>query len=344
MNAGGSGASPRRINLALQGGGAHGAFTWGVLDRLLEDERIEIEGICGTSSGAFNATAVAHGMTEGGAAGARRTLDRFWHGVAEAGRFSPIQRSPLDHLCGTWRLDYSPSYVLFDYLTRILSPYQTNPCNYHPLEHVLEEVVDFDVVRACTAVKLFICATNVRTGKIKVFGTEEICREAILASACLPFLFQAVAYQGEHYWDGGYMGNPPIFPLIYLCESPDVMIVQINPLHRETVPMTAREIMDRVNEISFNSSLMREMRAIAFVSRLIEDGKLDRRQYKRMYIHLVEADEQIKPLGASTKLNAERAFLEHLKAVGRDACERWLARNFDQIGVNSTVNLVDTYL
>jgi NTE family protein len=344
MNAGGSGASPRRINLALQGGGAHGAFTWGVLDRLLEDERIEIEGICGTSSGAFNATAVAHGMTEGGAAGARRTLDRFWHGVAEAGRFSPIQRSPLDHLCGTWRLDYSPSYVLFDYLTRILSPYQTNPCNYHPLEHVLEEVVDFDVVRACTAVKLFICATNVRTGKIKVFGTEEICREAILASACLPFLFQAVAYQGEHYWDGGYMGNPPIFPLIYLCESPDVMIVQINPLHRETVPMTAREIMDRVNEISFNSSLMREMRAIAFVSRLIEDGKLDRRQYKRMYIHLVEADEQIKPLGASTKLNAERAFLQHLKAVGRDACERWLARNFDQIGVNSTVNLVDTYL
>jgi NTE family protein len=344
MSADGAGAPPKRINLALQGGGAHGAFTWGVLDRLLEDDRIEIEGICGTSSGAFNAVAAAHGMTEGGASGARRTLDRFWHCVAEAGRFSLIQRSPLDRLLGSWRLDYSPSYVLFDFLTRMLSPYQTNPCNYHPLEHVLEEVVDFDAVRACTAVKLFICATNVRTGKIKVFATEELCREAILGSACLPFLFQAVAYQGEHYWDGGYMGNPPIFPLIYLCESSDVVIVQINPLYRETIPVTAREIMDRVNEISFNSSLMREMRAIAFISRLIDDGKLNRRQYKRMNIHVVEADEQLKPLGASSKLNAEGAFLEHLKAVGRTACARWLARNFDQIGVNSTVDLVDTYL
>jgi NTE family protein len=344
MSADGAGAPPKRINLALQGGGAHGAFTWGVLDRLLEDDRIEIEGICGTSSGAFNAVAVAHGMTEGGSSGARRTLDRFWHCVAEAGRFSPIQRSPLDHLLGSWRLDYSPSYVLFDFLTRMLSPYQTNPCNYHPLEDVLEKVVDFDAVRACTAVKLFICATSVRTGKIKVFATEELCREAILGSACLPFLFHAVGYQGEHYWDGGYMGNPPIFPLIYLCQSSDVVIVQINPLYRETIPVTAREIMDRVNEISFNSSLMREMRAIAFVSRLIDDGKLDRREYKRMNIHVVEADEQLKPLGASSKLNAEHAFLEHLKAIGRAACARWLTLHFDQIGVNSTVDLVDMYL
>jgi NTE family protein len=344
MSAGGAGAPPKRINLALQGGGAHGAFTWGVLDRLLEDDRIEIEGICGTSSGAFNAVAVAHGMTKGGASGARRTLDRFWHCVAEAGRFSPIQRSPFDHLLGSWSLDYSPSYVLFDFLTRMLSPYQTNPCNYHPLERVLEKVVDFDAVRACTAVKLFICATNVRTGKIKVFATEELCREAILGSACLPFLFHSVVYQGEYYWDGGYMGNPPLFPLIYLCQSSDVVIVQINPLYREAIPVTAREIMDRVNEISFNSSLMREMRAIAFVSRLIDDGKLDRREYKRMNIHVVEADEQLKPLGASSKLNAEHAFLEHLKAIGRAACTRWLARNFDQIGVNSTVDLVDTYL
>ena len=344
MSADGAGAPNKRINLALQGGGAHGAFTWGVLDRLLEDERIEIEGICGTSAGAMNAVALAHGMAEDGAAGARRTLDRFWHGVAEAGRFSPIQRGPLDRLLGTWKLDHSPSYAAFDLITRMLSPYQTNPCNYHPLERVLEEVVDFETVRRCTAVKLFICATNVRTGKIKVFDREEVCREAILASACLPFLFQAVEYHGEYYWDGGYMGNPAIYPLIYRCASPDVMIVQINPLYRETIPGTAREIMDRVNEISFNSSLMREMRAIAFVGRLVEEGKLDRRHYKRMNIHLLEADEQLKPLGASSKLNAERAFLEHLKAIGRAACERWLARNFDQIGVNSTVDLIETYL
>jgi NTE family protein len=337
-------APTKRVNLALQGGGAHGAFTWGVLDRLLEDERIEIEGICGTSAGAMNAVALAHGMAEAGAAGARRTLDLFWGSVAEAARFSPIQRSPLDHVLGTWRLDTSPSYLAFDYVTRLLSPYQTNPCNYHPLERVLEAVVDFAVVRQCTALKLFICATNVRTGKIKVFEREEVCREAILASACLPFLFQAVEYQGEHYWDGGYMGNPAIFPLIYRCGSTDVIIVQINPLRREAIPITAREIMDRVNEISFNSSLMREMRAIAFVSRLLEQGKLDPAHYKRMNIHLIDADEQLKPLGASSKLNAERAFLEHLKAIGRAACERWLARNFDQLGVSSTVDLVETYL
>ncbi|HLT02204.1 MAG TPA: patatin-like phospholipase family protein [Geminicoccaceae bacterium] len=344
MSAGGADTETKRVNLALQGGGAHGAFTWGVLDRLLEDERIEIEGICGTSAGAMNGVAVAHGLEEGGAAGARRTLDRFWYAVAELGRFSPIQRSPIGHALGTWRLDTSPSYLAFDYLTRMLSPYQTNPCNYHPLERVLEEVVDFAVVRRCTAIKLFICATNVRTGKIKVFGREEVCREAILASACLPFLFQAVEYQGEYYWDGGYMGNPAIFPLIYGCASPDVIIVQINPLFRDTIPITAREIMDRVNEISFNSSLMREMRAIAFVSRLLEQGKLDPAHYKSMNIHLVEADEQLKPLGASSKLNAERAFLEHLKAIGREACDRWLDRNFDQIGVSSTVDLAETYL
>jgi NTE family protein len=335
---------PKRLNLALQGGGAHGAFTWGVLDRLLEDRRIELEGICATSSGAVNAAALAHGITLGGRDGARATLDRFWATVGRAGRFSPIQRSPLDRLLGSWRLDAAPSYVAFDVLTRLFSPYQTTPRNYHPLEKILEQIVDFDVVRHCTAVKLFVCATNVRSGKIRVFETHELGPAPILASTCLPFLFQAVAIGGEYYWDGGYMGNPPIYPLIYRCESADVVIVQINPLFREAIPTTAREILDRVNEISFNSSLMREMRAIAFVTKLIDDGKLDGEHYKRMKIHAIEADEQLKPLGASSKLNAEAAFLEHLKAIGWDACDRWLARNFDQIGVNSTVDLVETYL
>jgi len=334
----------KRINLALQGGGAHGAFTWGVLDRLLEDPRIEIEGICGTSAGAMNAVAVAHGLTVGGRAEARATLERFWQGVAGAGRFSPIQRGPVDRLLGSWRLDHSPSYAAFDLLTRTLSPYQTNPCNYNPLEKILEKVVDFDVVRACTAVKLFVCATNVRSGKVRVFETAELCPEAILASACLPFVFQAVEYQGEHYWDGGYMGNPAIFPLIYSCQAPDVVIVQINPVERDTVPMTAREILDRVNEISFNSCLMREMRAIAFVTDLIDAGKLDPREYKRMNIHRIEADDEIKPLGASSKVNAEREFLLHLKTLGRVACDAWLERSFARIGVASTVDLAATYL
>lgn len=199
-------------------------------------------------------------------------------------------------------------------------------------------------MRACTAVKLFVCATNVRTGKVNVFENRELSADAVLASACLPFLFQAVEIDGEPYWDGGYMGNPAIFPLIYGCDSPDVLIVQINPLLRETIPKTAREILDRVNEISFNSSLMREMRAIAFVTRLIDSGKLQADEYKRMKIHVVEADEQLKPLGASSKVNAEAAFLEHLKAIGREACERWLAANFDQLGARSTVDLAATYL
>ena len=334
----------KRLNLALQGGGAHGAFTWGVLDRLLEDPRIEIEGICGTSAGAMNAAALVSGFCSGGAADARASLDRFWAAIAAMGRASPIQRGLFDRMMGNWRLDHSPSYVTFDFLSRMLSPYQLNPFDYNPLKQVLQEVIEFDTIRRSEALKLFICATNVRSGKVKVFRNPEVCIEALLASACLPFMFQAVEHDGEHYWDGGYMGNPAIFPLIYDCDAPDVLIVQLNPLHRETVPTTAREILDRVNEISFNSSLMREMRAVHFVTRLIDAGKLNSGDYKRMNIHMVEADQDLKPLGASSKMNAEPEFLDHLKAIGRRACDRWLAEHFDQIGTDSTVDLVETYL
>jgi len=345
MSAGDARAGPRkRINLALQGGGAHGAFTWGVLDRLLEDPGIEIEGICGTSAGAMNAAALAQGYTDGGAPRARACLDRFWETIADVGRLSPIQRSPLDRLMGNWRMDASPAYAAFDLFTRTLSPYQFNPLNLNPLRDLLADAIDFEAVRACRDLKLFACATNVRTGKIKVFKNEEFSADAVLASTCLPFLFQAVEIDGEHYWDGGYTGNPAIFPLIYECGSTDVVIVQINPLFRETLPTSAREILDRVNEISFNSSLMREMRAVHFVTRLIDEGELDRHHYKRMNIHLIEADDELKPLGASSKLNAERAFLEHLKAIGRAACDAWLERNFDRIGKDATVDLVETYL
>jgi len=342
--AGGAAAPRRRINLALQGGGAHGAFTWGVLDRLLEDRRLEIEGICGTSAGAINTAALAQGYTAGGPERARQCLDRFWHTIAEAGRFSPIQRSPLDRLLGSWRLDASPAYAAFDLFTRTLSPYQFNPMNLNPIRDILAEAIDFEAVRACRELKLFACATNVRTGKIKVFKNEEFSADAVLASTCLPFLFQAVEIDGEHYWDGGYTGNPAIFPLIYECEARDVVIVQINPLYRETVPTTAREILDRVNEISFNSSLMREMRAVHFITELIDAGRLDGDHDKRMNIHLIEADEALKPLGASSKLNAEGAFLEHLRAIGRAACEDWLARHFEKIGRASSIDLEATYL
>ncbi|MDX1541312.1 MAG: patatin-like phospholipase family protein [Geminicoccaceae bacterium] len=337
-------ADVRRVNLALQGGGAHGAFTWGVLDRLLEEPGLRIDGISGTSAGAMNAAALAQGFVDGKAAGARAALDRFWGRIAEVGAMSPLQRSVLDRLLGSWRMDRSPAYLAFDLFTRMLSPYQFNPLNLNPLRDLLDDAIDFERVRACRDLNLFVSATNVRTGKIRVFTNPELSAGAIMASACLPFLFQAVELDGEAYWDGGYMGNPAIYPLIYGCRSADVIIVQINPLRREDVPKTAYDIMNRVSEISFNSTLMREMRAVHFVTRLIDDGLLDRARYKRMLIHMIEADEALKPLGASSKLNAEPEFLLHLKAIGRRTCDDWLGRNRERIGIESTVDLEATWL
>jgi NTE family protein len=337
-------ATNKRLNLALQGGGAHGAFTWGVLHRLLEDPRIQIEGISGTSAGAMNAAVLACGYAQDGAQGACRLLDTFWHKIAEAGGKSPLQRSPWDRMTNNYRLDNSPSFMIFDLLSRLMSPYQLNPMNFHPLRDVLDEIIDYDLLRHASRIKLFIAATNVRTGKVRLFTSKELSTAALLASACLPFMFQAVEVDGECYYDGGYMGNPCIFPIIYSCESKDIIIVQINPLCREEVPTTAREIMDRVNEISFNSSLMREMRAIHFVTHLIDLGALDDKQYKRMLIHMIEADEELKRLGASSKLNSDLDFLLHLKDVGERAADAWLAKNFDKLGVDSTVDLAATYL
>ncbi|MGH2373115.1 MAG: patatin-like phospholipase family protein, partial [bacterium] len=258
---------PKPINLALQGGGAHGAFTWGVLDTLLEDERIEIEAISGTSAGAMNAAVLADGMMEGGCEGGRRALEEFWSAVSRAALGSPLKRSVWDMMTGNWNLDFSPSYLFLDQLSRLASPYQTNPLNLNPLRDLVLRQVNFERLRRCDCIKLFISATSVRTGKVKVFKHAELSIDALMASACLPLLFQAVEIDGEAYWDGGYMGNPVLFPFFYRCRHPDVVIVQINPLEREDTPTTAPEIMDRVNEITFNSSLMSEFRAIDFVAR-----------------------------------------------------------------------------
>jgi len=273
---------PRPINLALQGGGSHGAFTWGVLDRLLEDGRLEVEGISGTSAGAMNAAVLAYGLARGGRDGAREMLATFWHRIADAARLSPLQPSPLDRLLSVGNMDLSPSWFLFDNLSRLFSPYELNPLNINPLADVLRDVIDFEwLAEQCAGevVRLFLCATNVKTCKIKVFQGREISAEAVLASACLPFIFHAVEIDGEAYWDGGYMGNPPIFPLIYHTTGSDVLIVQINPINIAEVPKRAPEIMDRINEVSFNSSLMREFRTIAFVTRLIDDGRLELGHY-----------------------------------------------------------------
>jgi len=334
----------KRINLALQGGGAHGAYTWGVLDRLLDDERIEVEAISGTSAGAMNAAVFADGMGRGGRDEARRSLDAFWTNISQAAQGGPLQPTPFDRFASGWNLDHSAAFVAFDMLTRMLSPYQLNPLNLNPLRGALVKSVDFERLEGCRAVKLFISATNVKTGKVRVFKSGEITPDVLLASACLPFLFQAVTIDGESYWDGGYMGNPAIFPLIYGAETPDVVIVQINPLGCDRVPTTATEIMNRVNEISFNSSLMREMRAISFVTDLIDAGKLDANNYKRINVHWIEAEKHMKGLGVSSKLNARMDFLLHLKAIGRQAAEGWLDANFDSIGRRSTIDIMEKFL
>jgi NTE family protein len=335
----------KTINLALQGGGAHGAFTWGVLDRLLGDARIAFEGISATSAGAMNAAVLAHGLAAGGRDGARAALAGFWRAISEAAVFSPLQPTPVERLFGSRALDYSPAFVLFDWVTRLLSPYRLNPANYNPLRQILARSIDCERLRADAApVKLFISATNVRTGKIKVFENREMSIDAVLASACVPFLFQAVEIDGEAYWDGGYMGNPAIFPLIYSCESRDVVIVHVNPLNRAEVPTTAAEILNRVNEISFNSSLMREMRAISFVTNLVDGGMIQYRALKRMLIHSIADEATMSTLSAASKLNADWGFLMELQRHGRACADAWLGAHFDRLGEESTIDIRATYL
>ena len=338
-------ADVKTINLALQGGGAHGAFTWGVLDRLLEEEKLGFDGISATSAGAMNAAVFAYGLSEGGRDGAKKALANFWRRVSHAAAFGPLQPTALDRMFGNKSLEYSPAFMIFDMLSRVLSPYQLNPLNYNPLKDVLAESVDFEKLRmTCCPVKLFLSATNVRTGKVRVFGNDQISVDSVLASACLPFMFQAVEIDGDHYWDGGYMGNPCIYPLIYECESTDVLIVHINPLERKHMPHTAAEILNRINEISFNSSLMREMRAISFVTKLIDSGELRSDGMKRMLIHSISANAVMNELGHTSKLNADWEFLVNLRDTGRAHADAWLKESFPKLGRESTVDIRATYL
>ena len=330
----------KSIELALQGGGTHGAFTWGVLDCLLADKRLRIEGISGTSAGAMNAVVLADGLNRGGAEGARQALEQFWRAVSRAARASPIRRTPLDMLLGRWSVDYSPGYIFFDLLTRSMSPYELNPLNLNPLRDLLIEQVDFDRVRCCTEVKLFIAATNVRTGQAKIFRGPELSAESILASACLPFLYQAVEIDGEAYWDGGYMGNPVLFPLIDECDAQDLIIVQINPIRRKEVPRRAQDIHNRLNEITFNSSLIKELRSIMLLKALVDEEGFNRAQHKDMLLHWIDAADELQALGVSSKLNAEWDFLVHLHDIGWRTTEAWLEQNFDRLGRESTFDPV----
>lgn len=336
--------APKKINLALQGGGSHGAFSWGVLDRLLEDDRIEIEAVTGASAGAMNAVVLADGLAGCCKIEARATLRAFWEGVAEAAQSSPMRRTAVDVWRGVWNLDSSPAYLWFDLLSRVASPYDVNPFRLNPLRDLVNELVDFERVRACSTMKVFISATNVETGHARVFERDELTCDHVMASACLPFLYQAVEIDGRAYWDGGYMGNPPLWPLFDHCESDDVAIVQINPISRPGVPKTAREILNRLNEITFNASLLRELRAIDFVGRLLAEGRLEGTGYRNVNVHLIGDELSLAALGASSKLNTERAFLDLLFNKGRNAAEIWLATHFDSIGARSTVDLRNIFL
>jgi len=338
-------AGLKSINLALQGGGAHGAFTWGVLDRLAEDERIMVDGISATSAGAMNAVVFTYGWSEGGRTGARKALTNFWRRISHAAAMGPLQPSWFDKVTHNHSLSFSPAFMALDIISRLFSPYEFNPLNNNPLRDVLIASVDFEALQKSDCpVKLFLSATNVRTGKVKVFERSEICADRTLASACLPFMFQAVEIDGEAYWDGGYMGNPALFPLIYNCESSDIVIVHINPLHREKLPRTATEIMNRINEISFNSSLMREMRAISFVTKLIQDGKVNGEGLRHLLIHSISAEDEMNKLGVASKMNGDWGFLTHLRDIGREYAEAWLVANFDRLGKESTIDIGEQYL
>jgi NTE family protein len=333
----------KAINLALQGGGAHGAFTWGVLDHLLDDGRLRFEGISGTSAGAVNAIMLVDGLARGGAPEAKKRLAEFWRAASLGGDLPSVQRAVVERLFTFLPLEGWPVQDWFGALSRYFSPYDLNPLNINPLKDLIERFVDFQAVRSCSDLQLFVSATNVRTGRLHIFPREKISADVIMASAALPFLFRAVEIDGVPYWDGGYLGNPVIFPFFHTTDTEDVLIVQINPLERHMTPTSSREIMNRVNEITFNSSLMAEYRAIEFVGRLIDQGQLPRgtgpAQYRRINVHRIVLDGGGRNYTADSKLSNDYDFFEMLRTSGRRAARRFLDAHFDDIGVKSTVDL-----
>lgn len=336
------------VNLALQGGGAHGAFAWGVLDRLLEDGRIDVDGVSGTSAGSMNAIVLAYGLIDG-KEGAREALHRFWKAISDAGqRFSPLKQFPWERFIHGHNIEHSVANHFFKAMVHNFSPYQLNPANFNPLREVVEEQVDFDRLAREGAVKVFLAATNVRTGKVKIFGAREaITSDMVLASGCLPYLFHAVEVEGEHYWDGGWMGNPALYPLFYHTHTQDVVIVHINPIERTTLPTTSQDIMNRINEISFNASLIKEMRAIHFVRKLYDEGWIKdefKKQMRYILIHGIRSEAAMSDLSVATKFSSDWEFLTMLRDRGRAMASEWLEANFQHLGKRSSVDLQKEFL
>lgn len=339
--------SPKIVNLALQGGGSHGAFTWGCLDALLADGRIAPDGISGTSAGAMNAVAFAHGWLQGRkdrCESARESLAAFWNGVVQMTALTNLQRMPFDLLFGAWRASGAASKIWGETVAKFFSPYQTNPLDINPLRDFLESHIDFERIAQARDIKLFIAATHVTSGKAEIFSGNRVTAQAVMASACLPMIFQAVEIDGAQYWDGGYCANPAIHPLFKRCDSHDVLLIQINPVMRETLPRSAREIMDRMTEMSFNASLLAEMRAIDFVNRLMAQGRLDATKYKEVFMHRIDGGEELEALGASTKTNTHDGFIRGLYELGFERGSQWLKKHYDALGKKSSINIARDYL
>jgi NTE family protein len=339
-------APKKRINLALQGGGAHGAYAWGVLDAFCEDGRVEIDGLSATSAGAMNASVYAYGMMKGGNDGARTALHDFWFDIAKTAKsFEPMHKGAMDWFTGGFGgLESAATFAMMENFTRTFSPYEFNPMNINPLRDVLSRHVDFEELHACECAKLFISATNVRTNKIKIFKNEDVTVDSIMASACLPMLFQAVEIDGEAYWDGGYMGNPALFPLIYYTDTDDILVLHINPIVRDEVPRRAPDISNRINEISFNSSLLRELRTFELVRRMVEEDwiKPEHRHnflFDKLCMHAIRADKTLCDLSISSKMSPDWDFLCDLRDRGRAEAQHWLKAHYKDIGKCGTIDL-----
>ncbi|MBQ7674683.1 MAG: patatin-like phospholipase family protein [Alphaproteobacteria bacterium] len=329
----------KHVSIAMQGGGAHGAFAWGVMDRLLEEDDIYVEGVCGTSAGGMNSAAVVDGLVHGGNAGARAKLDNYWREMVDVAKISPYKLNPIDKYNKYYNLDRSPGPLMMNFLGGFLSPYQMNPMNYNPFLDFIRRFFDFQAVRENSEHKIFLGATHVKTGRVKIFSNDQFCADALMASACLPFMYQAVQVDGEYYWDGGYIANPAIYPLIYNCEANDIILIQLTRTHCEEIPRDHAAIQDRYKEITYNNCLVREMRSIRMITKMIDAGIIKDNTMKRMNIHLIKNEDAFRGLNLSSALNTDWDFLQMLKAAGRATADHWLKAHKEKIGTRQ--NTID---
>ncbi|MEM1272376.1 MAG: patatin-like phospholipase family protein [Pseudomonadota bacterium] len=335
-----------KVDIALQGGGSHGAFSWGVLDRLLEEPWIEVDGVSGTSAGAMNAAGLVQGLAQDGPEQVSALLRTFWERVSKAAAFSPLQRTMMDRMTSGWRLDNSPMYKWSEVFSSFFSPYDFNPFGFNPLRHIVDETFDFSAINAENAPRLFQSATNVRSGRLKLFHQPNISTDTTLASACLPSIYQAVEIDDEFYWDGGYMGNPPIYPLVRETDADDLILIQINPYRREEIPKRSGDINNRLNEIIFNSSILHELRAAGVMLSMLEECQVKPKGLAKGRLHRIHADSVMQELSASSKMNAAPDFIEFLFETGRTIADAWLTQHAEDVGVKTTwmPDIIEDYL